>query len=116
MKLQITALALSLTLAIPTLAQDIPLSQAESVAKSVTPDSTSAAFNHLQSQWLTQLRKALQGHAAELTRDALAQAQQNPLRRIPPGYRPAVTTFRPGRINRQELRCFPLSGRCRRRY
>ncbi|VDZ76118.1 Putative phosphatase [Salmonella bongori] len=44
MKLQITALALSLTLAIPTLAQDIPLSQAESVAKSVTPDSTSAAF------------------------------------------------------------------------
>ncbi|EOX8526272.1 acid phosphatase [Salmonella bongori] len=78
MKLQITALALSLTLAIPTLAQDIPLSQAESVAKSVTPDSTSAAFNHLQSQWLTQLRKALQGHAAELTRDALAQAQQNP--------------------------------------
>ncbi|EBF4216775.1 phosphatase PAP2 family protein [Salmonella enterica] len=78
MKLHITVLASSLALAMPALAKDIPLSQAESIAKSVTPDSTSIAFNNLASQWLTQLRKALQGDAATLTRDALDQMRQNP--------------------------------------
>lgn len=61
MKLHITVLASSLALAMPALAKDIPLSQAESIAKSVTPDSASVAFNDLEAQWLTQLRKALQG-------------------------------------------------------
>ncbi|SQJ03177.1 phosphatase [Salmonella enterica subsp. enterica serovar Poona] len=37
MKLHITVLASSLALAMPALAKDIPLSQAESIAKSVTP-------------------------------------------------------------------------------
>lgn len=78
MKLHITVLASSLALAMPALAKDIPLSQAESIAKSATPDSTSIAFNNLASQWLTQLRKALQGDAATLTRDALDQMRQNP--------------------------------------
>lgn len=77
MKLHITVLVSSLALAMPALAKDIPLSQAESIAKSVTPDSASVAFNNLESQWLTQLRKALQGDAAALTRDALAQMRQN---------------------------------------
>ncbi|ELH0636126.1 phosphatase PAP2 family protein [Salmonella enterica] len=77
MKLHITVLASSLALAMPALAKDIPLSQAESIAKSVTPDSASVAFNDLEAQWLTQLRKALQGDTAALTRDALAQMRQN---------------------------------------
>lgn len=77
MKLHITVLASSLALAMPALAKDIPLSQAESIAKSVTPDSASVAFNDLEAQWLTQLRKALQGDTAALTRDAMAQMRQN---------------------------------------
>ncbi|EIG9275731.1 phosphatase PAP2 family protein [Salmonella enterica] len=78
MKLHITVLASSLMLAMPALAKDISLSQAELIAKSVTPNSTSDAFKSLESQWLAQLRKALQGDGAVLTRDDLIQMQQNP--------------------------------------
>lgn len=78
MKLHITVLASSLMLAMPALAKDISLSQAELIAKSVTPNSTSDAFKSLESQWLAQLRKALQGDGAALTRDDLIQMQQNP--------------------------------------
>lgn len=78
MKLHITVLASSLMLAMPALAKDISLSQAELIAKSVTPNSTSDAFKSLESQWLAQLRKAVQGDGAVLTRDDLIQMQQNP--------------------------------------
>ncbi|EDZ1185793.1 phosphatase PAP2 family protein [Salmonella enterica] len=78
MKLHITVLASSLMLAMPALAKDISLFQAELIAKSVTPNSTSDAFKSLESQWLAQLRKALQGDGAALTRDDLIQMQQNP--------------------------------------
>ncbi len=116
MKLHITVLASSLALAMPALAKDIPLSRAESIAKSVTPDSASVAFNDLEAQWLTQLRKALQGDTAALTRDAPAQMRQNSIQRIMPGYRLAVMIFILLRINRWGLPYFPPSIHCRKQY
>lgn len=116
MKLHITVLASSLALAMPALAKDIPLSQAESIAKSVTPDSASVAFNDLEAQWLTQLRKALQGDTAALTRDALLRCDRIPSRRIMPGYRLAVMIFILLRINRWGLPYFPPSIHCRKQY
>ncbi|SUH12852.1 phosphatase [Salmonella enterica subsp. enterica] len=116
MKLHITVLASSLALAMPALAKDIPLSQAESIAKSVTPDSASVAFNDLEAQWLTQLRKALQGDTAALTRDAWLRCDRIPSRRIMPGYRLAVMIFILLRINRWGLPYFPPSIHCRKQY
>ncbi|SUF98766.1 phosphatase [Salmonella enterica subsp. enterica serovar Hartford] len=108
MKLHITVLASSLALAMPALAKDIPLSQAESIAKSVTPDSASVAFNDLEAQWLTQLRKALQGDTAALTRDALAQMRQNSIQADNAWLQASGYDFILLRINRWELPYFRL--------
>ena len=77
MKLQFTLLTSALLLALPVLAKEVPLNQAAVIASSVTPASASPSFNALESQALTQLRDALKGDAATLTRDQLEKAKQN---------------------------------------
>ncbi len=77
MKLQFTLLTSALLLALPVLAKEVPLSLAADIASSVTPASASPSFDALESQALTQLRAALKGDAATLTRDQLEKAKQN---------------------------------------
>jgi hypothetical protein len=85
MKLHITLLASALVLALPVLAKEVPLNQAAAIANGVTPAAASPAFDALESQSLSQLRNALKGDAATLTRDQLEHARQNKTRRIPRG-------------------------------
>lgn len=115
MKLHITVLASSLALAMPHWRKIFPVPCGVD-SESVTPDSASVAFNDLEAQWLTQLRKALQGDTAALTRDAPAQMRQNSIQRIMPGYRLAVMIFILLRINRWGLPYFPPSIHCRKQY
>ncbi len=77
MKMQITLLATALVLALPVLAKEVPLNQAATMANAVTPAAASPAFDALESQSLSQLRNALKGDAATLTRDQLEHARQN---------------------------------------
>ena len=77
MKNQLSLLAVALLLAQPVLAKDIPLNRAAALANSVTPAASSQAYDDLEQQALAQLRHALQGDAAALTRDRLAHAKQN---------------------------------------
>lgn len=77
MKRQLSLLAIALLLAQPVLAKDIPLDRAAALANSVTPAASSQAYDDLEQQALTQLRHALQGDAATLTRDRLAHTKQN---------------------------------------
>ncbi|MBS0848180.1 phosphatase PAP2 family protein [Citrobacter sp. JGM124] len=77
MKTRISILVAALVLAMPALAKDIPLPQAAAIADSVTPASSSASFNALQSQSLTSLRDALKGDAAQLSRLQLETAAQS---------------------------------------
>lgn len=77
MKLHITLLASALVLALPALAKEVPLNQAAAIANGVTPAAASPAFDALESQSLSQLRNALKGDAATLTRDQLEHARQN---------------------------------------
>jgi hypothetical protein len=78
MKLQITLLTSALLLALPVLAKEVPLNQAADIA-SVTPAAASPAFDALEGQALAQLRAALKGDAATLTRPARKrEAEQNP--------------------------------------
>ena len=69
--------AVALLLAQPVLAKDIPLNRAAALANSVTPAASSQAYDDLEQQALAQLRHALQGNAATLTRDRLAHTKQN---------------------------------------
>ena len=69
--------AVALLLAQPVLAKDIPLNRAAALANSVTPAASSQAYDDLEQQALAQLRHALQGDAATLTRDRLAHTKQN---------------------------------------
>ena len=69
--------AVALLLAQPVLAKDIPLNRAAALANSVTPAASSQAYDDLEQQALAQLRHALQGNAATLTRDRLARTKQN---------------------------------------
>ncbi|PLK59784.1 phosphatase PAP2 family protein [Klebsiella quasipneumoniae] len=69
--------AAALLLAQPVLAKDIPLNKAAALANSVTPAASSQAYDDLEQQALAQLRHALQGDAATLTRDRLAHTKQN---------------------------------------
>ena len=68
MKRQLSLLAVALLLAQPVLAKDIPLNRAAALANSVTPAASSQAYDDLEQQALAQLRHALQGNAATLTR------------------------------------------------
>ncbi|EMS1215004.1 acid phosphatase [Klebsiella pneumoniae] len=77
MKRQLSLLAVALLLAQPVLAKDIPLNRAAALANSVTPAASSQAYDDLEQQALAQLRHALQGNAATLTRDRLARTKQN---------------------------------------
>lgn len=77
MKLQITLLTSALILALPALAKEVPLNQAAAIAGSVTPAAASPAFGGLEGQALTQLRAALKGDAATLSRGQLAHAKQS---------------------------------------
>lgn len=77
MKRQLSLLAVALLLAQPVLAKDIPLNRAAALANSVTPAASSQAYDDLEQQALAQLRHALQGDAATLTRDRLAHTKQN---------------------------------------
>ncbi|MEH9010582.1 phosphatase PAP2 family protein [Klebsiella pneumoniae] len=77
MKRQLSLLAVALLLAQPVLAKDIPLNRAAALANSVTPAASSQAYDDLEQQALAQLRHALQGNAATLTRDRLAHTKQN---------------------------------------
>ncbi len=77
MKRQLSLLAVALLLAQPVLAKDIPLDRAAALANSVTPAASSQAYDDLEQQALAQLRHALQGDAATLTRDRLAHTKQN---------------------------------------
>lgn len=77
MKLHITLLASALVLALPALAKEVPLNQAVAIANGVTPAAASPGFDALESQSLSQLRNALKGDAATLTRDQLEHARQN---------------------------------------
>ena len=77
MKLHITLLASALMLALPALAKEVPLNQAAAIANGVTPAAASPGFDALESQSLSQLRNALKGDAATLTRDQLEHARQN---------------------------------------
>ena len=77
MKNQLSLLAVALLLAQPVLAKDIPLNRAAALANSVTPAASSQAYDDLEQQALAQLRHALQGDAAALTRDRLAHTKQN---------------------------------------
>ena len=69
--------AVALLLAQPVLAKDTPLNRAAALANSVTPAASSQAYDDLEQQALAQLRHALQGDAATLTRDRLAHTKQN---------------------------------------
>ncbi|WEF28367.1 phosphatase PAP2 family protein [Klebsiella aerogenes] len=77
MKMQLTLLATALLLAQPVLAREVPLNTAAAIANSVTPAASEPAFDDLERQALTQLRGALKGDAATLTRDQLAHSRQN---------------------------------------
>ena len=77
MKMQLTLLATALLLAQPVLAREVPLNTVAAIANSVTPAACGPAFDDLERQALTQLRGALKGDAATLTRDQLAHSRQN---------------------------------------
>ncbi|MBB1202134.1 phosphatase PAP2 family protein [Enterobacteriaceae bacterium 89] len=77
MKARLTLLTTALVMALPVLAKDAALSQAEDIAESVTPAAKSQPFDALESQSLTALRAALQGDAQTLTRGQLEKAKQN---------------------------------------
>lgn len=77
MKTRISMLVAALMLAMPALAQNIPLSQAAAIADSVTPASGSQAFKELESQSLASLLEALKGDASQLTRPQLEKAEQS---------------------------------------
>ena len=55
----------------------LSLNRAAALANSVTPAASSQAYDDLEQQALAQLRHALQGNAAALTRDRLAHTKQN---------------------------------------
>ncbi len=112
MKRQLSLLAVALLLAQPVLAKDIPLNRAAALANSVTP-APPAAYDDLEQQALAQLRHALQGNAATLTRDRLAHTKQTKLRPIP-RLKASGYDFRPGPTSRRALRCCRRSAPCRR--
>ena len=112
MKRQLSLLAVALLLAQPVLAKDIPLNRAAALANSVTPAASSQAYDDLEQQALAQLRHALQGDAAALTRDRLAHAKQNQTQ-ADTAWLKAMTS-RPGPTSRRALRCCRRSAPCRR--
>lgn len=77
MKTRMSILAVALVLAMPALAKDLPLSEAAAIADSITPASSSHAFNALESQSLASLRNSLKGDDDQLSRPQLESAEQN---------------------------------------
>ncbi|VEC03254.1 phosphoesterase PA-phosphatase-like protein [Klebsiella pneumoniae] len=114
MKRQLSLLAVALLLAQPVLAKDIPLNRAAALANSVTPAASSQAYDDLEQQALAQLRHALQGNAATLTRDRLARTKQNQTQADTAWLKASAMTSRPGPTSRRALRCCRRSAPCRR--
>lgn len=77
MKLQITLLTSALIHGAAGSGEEVPLNRAAAIAGSVTPAAASPAFDGLEGQALTQLRAALKGDAATLSRGQLAHAKQS---------------------------------------
>jgi membrane-associated phospholipid phosphatase len=77
MKARLTLLTTALLMALPVMAKDVALSQAEAIAESVTPAAKSQPFDALESHSLNTLRASLQGDAQTLTREQLEKAKQN---------------------------------------
>ncbi|WP_039057829.1 phosphatase PAP2 family protein [Enterobacter sp. Bisph1] len=76
MKIRLTFLTAALLLAHQATAKDISLTQARDIANTTTPASTSQTFVALEGQSLAQLRKAIQGNAASLSRQQLEHSAQ----------------------------------------
>jgi hypothetical protein len=108
MKLQITLLTSALLLALPVLAKEVPLNQAAAIAGSVTPAAASPAFDDLEGQALAQLRAALKGDAATLTRGQLAHAKQNKTQADKAWLKASGYDFQRKRISRRVSRCWRL--------
>ena len=115
MKLHITLLASALMLALPALAKEVPLNQAAAIANCVTPAAASPGFDALESQSLSQLRNALKGDAATLTRDQLEHARQNKTQADTAWLKASGYDFQAKANQRRVLRCSRRSLRCRRR-
>ena len=116
MKLQITLLTSALILALPALAKEVPLNQAAAIAGSVTPAAASPAFGGLEGQALTQLRAALKGDAATLSRGQLAHAKQSKTQADKAWLKASGYDLRRKRISRRVSRCWPPSASSRIRW
>lgn len=77
MQIRVSLLAAALVFALPALAKDVPLSQAATLAATVTPAASSPDFTALEADSLTALRRALQDKDGAVTRASLEDAGQS---------------------------------------